>query len=295
MGARIFLRRMGLLFGLAILTAMTALVAPVLADDTGLVLEDPVREGALIRGRTEPGAVVTIDGERIPVTAQGRFVFGLHRDRDEPVRIAVMLPGQDTRSSTYEVGQRDYDIERIDGLPDRMVTPLGEETLARIREEGARKRAARPEATEVGATEAGETEAGDYRSGFIWPVRGRISGEYGSQRILNGEPRNPHYGVDIAAPTGTPIKAPAGGVVTLAEPDMYFEGGLVFIDHGHGVIGVLMHLDRIDVKVGQRIKQGDIVGTVGATGRATGPHLDWRMYWRKARVDPSLLVPPMSQ
>ncbi len=257
--------------------------APALADDPVYDLFGTIQEGALIRGRTDPDNTIAVDDVAVPVGPSGDFVFGLHRDRDKPVRIAITTPDGTVSETAYEVAQRDYDIERIDGLPDKMVTPLGKETLTRIKRESARKRAARPV----------DTPATDYAAGFIWPATGRISGTYGSQRILNGEPRNPHFGVDVAAPTGTPVKAPAAGVVTLAEDDMYFEGGLVFIDHGHGVIGVLMHLDTIDVTPGQRIAQGEIVGTVGATGRATGPHLDWRMYWRGARVDPTLLVPVM--
>ncbi|MGF1456864.1 MAG: M23 family metallopeptidase [Alphaproteobacteria bacterium] len=240
-------------------------------------------EGGLVRGQTAPGARVEIDGVAVPVSASGGFVLGLHRDRDEPVTIAITVPGAATATRSFAIAQRTYNVQRIDGLPDRMVTPRSEETLRRIRAELAAKKAARPLAT----------AATDYEAGFIWPARGRISGVYGSQRILNGEPRRPHYGVDIAAPTGTPVKAPAAGIVTLADPDMYFEGGLIFIDHGHGVIGVLMHLDTIAVNPGDRVAQGDVVGTVGATGRATGPHLDWRMYWRDARIDPTLLVPPM--
>jgi murein DD-endopeptidase MepM/ murein hydrolase activator NlpD len=176
-------------------------------------------------------------------------------------------------------------VQRIDGLPDRMVTPRGPEVIARIKREGAQKRAARP----------GDSPLTYFAETFVWPVTGRISGTYGNQRILNGEPRRPHYGVDIAVPKGTPVKAPAGGVVTLAEPDMYFEGGLVFVDHGHGVIGVFMHLDTIAVEVGQTVTQGETLGGVGSTGRSTGAHLDWRMYWKGARVDPSLLVPPMPE
>ncbi len=240
-------------------------------------------EGGLVRGQTVPGAQVEIDGMAVPVSKTGGFVLGLHRDRDEPVTITVTLPGQPPASQTFPVAQRTYNVQRIDGLPDRMVSPRSEETLRRIRSELAEKKKARPLAT----------RATDYEAGFIWPVTGQISGVYGSQRVLNGEPRRPHFGVDIAAPKGTPVKAPASGIVTLADPDMYFEGGLIFIDHGHGVIGVLMHLDTITVKPGDRVAQGDVVGTVGATGRATGPHLDWRMYWRSARIDPTLLVPPM--
>ena len=133
----------------------------------------------------------------------------------------------------------------------------------------------------------------DYRFGFVWPLRGRISGVYGSQRILNGTPKNPHYGVDVAAATGTPIAAPAGGVVTFADPDLYLTGGTVILDHGHGLSSVFVHLSRLDVEVGDRIEQGDVLGRVGATGRASGPHLHWGMNWFDVRIDPQLIVGPM--
>jgi murein DD-endopeptidase MepM/ murein hydrolase activator NlpD len=132
-----------------------------------------------------------------------------------------------------------------------------------------------------------------FREGFIWPATGPVSGVFGSQRYYNGEPRRPHYGVDVAAPTGTPIVAPAGGVITLADMDMYFEGGLVFLDHGQGVTSLMMHMSRIDVKAGDRVEQGDVLGAVGGTGRATGPHLHWGLYWRGAWLDPERLVGPM--
>jgi murein DD-endopeptidase MepM/ murein hydrolase activator NlpD len=132
-----------------------------------------------------------------------------------------------------------------------------------------------------------------FLSGFAWPVTGRISGVYGSQRILNGEPRQPHYGVDIAAPVGTPVRAPADGVVTLAEPNLYYTGVTLIIDHGYRLSSTLMHLSRLHVKVGQQVRKGEVVAAVGASGRVTGPHLDWRMNWREARIDPALLVPPM--
>ncbi|MGE0830033.1 MAG: M23 family metallopeptidase, partial [Hyphomonadaceae bacterium] len=121
---------------------------------------------------------------------------------------------------------------------------------------------------------------------FILPVEGRISGSWGNQRVLNGEPRSPHYGVDIAMPEGTPIRAPAGGIVSLAEPDLYLEGGLVLIDHGQGLISMYLHMSRLDVREGDQVAQGQVIGAVGARGRATGAHLCWRMKWRDRNLDP---------
>ncbi|MFP4004463.1 MAG: M23 family metallopeptidase, partial [Alphaproteobacteria bacterium] len=184
---------------------------------------------------------------------------------------------------TLKPEKRDYEIQRIDGLPDKYVTPRSPETIERIKREVKLKAAARPT----------DTQATWYAGEFVWPAKGRISGVYGSQRILNGKPKRPHYGVDVAAPAGTPVVAPAPGIVRLAEKDMYFEGGLIFLDHGHGVISVLMHLSDVFVKAGDEVKQGQKVAAIGSTGRSTGAHLDWRMYWREAHVDPTLMVGPM--
>jgi murein DD-endopeptidase MepM/ murein hydrolase activator NlpD len=250
------------------LIAITSLVLTAFAStahaESLFTLHNKIQEGAIVRGTTDPGNAVSVNGDSIPVSAEGFFVFGIHRDYDKRITVKVTNPNGTSDTMNAEVAQREYKIERIDGLPPQMVTPRSPETLARIKKEWALKSAARPY----------ETDATWYREPFAWPAKGRISGFYGSQRILNGEPKNPHYGVDVAAPKGTEIKAPASGTVTLAEPDMYFEGGLIFIDHGHGLISVLMHLDSIGVKPGQFVRQGDVVGTMGATGRATGVHLD---------------------
>jgi len=155
--------------------------------------------------------------------------------------------------------------------------------LARIRAENARIAEAR-------AVDRAEPM---YESGFVWPAVGPISGVFGSQRVLNGEPRRPHYGVDVAAPPGTPVTAPADGVVAIAHPDMYYTGGTVLIDHGHGLTSVYSHLKEVWAKEGALLRQGDPIGSIGATGRATGPHLDWRINWFDQRLDPALLVPPM--
>ena len=149
------------------------------------------------------------------------------------------------------------------------------------------------EATQVRQARQKDSDLRHFAERFIWPVRGRISGVYGSQRIFNGEPRRPHFGLDIAAPTGTPVKAPAGGVVSLGHAGMFFSGKTLIIDHGHGLSSSFLHLDTILVKVGQTVRQGEPIATVGATGRVTGAHLDWRINWFAARLDPALLVPAM--
>lgn len=248
-----------------------------------LRLEGHYTEGGLVFGKTEPSAVVQQDGTRISVSPQGDFVIGFHRDAPPVSTLMVIHPSGERDSRVLTIARRDYRIERIDGLPPGKVTP-NPALLKRIRHEAALARAARER----------DAPRTDYLTGFQWPAHGRISGVYGSQRILNGVPKQPHYGVDIAAPPGTAVLAPADGVVTLAYPDMYYSGATLIIDHGHGLSSTFLHLKRILVKRGQRVRRGAIIAEVGASGRATGPHLDWRMNLFDKRIDPALLVGPMT-
>jgi len=233
------------------------------------------RQGAILVCRTEPGAQVSLGDISVHSDADGWVVLGHDRDASPETMLRVTAPDRTRHEQAIEVEQREYVIQRIDGLPPAMVTPAPE-TLERIRREGRIKAAAY----------TSRWEGAGFAEGFQWPATGRITGVYGSQRILNGEPRRPHYGLDIAAPTGTPVTAPASGVVTLADPDMYYEGGLIFIDHGQGFTGVFMHLDSVDVNVGDVVAQGQHIGTIGATGRVTGAHLDWRIKWHDRYIDP---------
>ena len=212
----------------------------------------------------------------------GVFLTGFHRDAPPQSELLVKYPDGSQETRSLQVERRRYRIQRIDGLPPRKVTPTKEDQK-RIRREVAMARKARQ----------ADDPRTDFLTGFIWPAEGPISGVYGSQRILNGEPRRPHYGIDIAAPVGTPVKAPADGVVTLTHPDMFFSGGTLILDHGHGLSSSFLHLSRILVKEGQRVRQGDVIAEVGATGRVTGAHLDWRMNLFEKRLDPGLLVQPM--
>lgn len=247
-----------------------------------LKLEGALSQGGIVFGTTEPGARVILDGRVLRVSPKGRFVFGFGRDAKPEASLEVIHPDGSRQSRVLAVKARDYEIQRIDGLPPKLVSP-DEAAMKRIRAEIAlvaeARGADRPEAL--------------FESGFTWPARGIITGVYGSQRILNGEPRRPHFGVDVAGPEGTPITAPADGIVTLAEPDMYFSGGTLILDHGHGLSSSLLHLKEILVAVGDRVTQGQVVATMGATGRVTGVHLDWRMNWFTERVDPAFLVEPM--
>ena len=213
------------------------------------------------------------------VSDQGHFVLGFGRDETGSRRLWISEPGLDPQVMVLSIKAREYRIEHVDGVPQHTVTP-DPEAAERIREE----------ARMVANARARRDARADYRSGFSWPSEGRISGVYGSQRVLNGTPARPHYGVDVAAPTGSPVYAPADGVVTLTHPDMYYSGGTIVLDHGQGLSSTFLHLSEVLVEAGQQLRQGELIGRVGMTGRASGPHLDWRMNWFDRRVDPQRLV-----
>jgi murein DD-endopeptidase MepM/ murein hydrolase activator NlpD len=230
-----------------------------------------------------PGAVsASVDGIVSQVSADGLFVIGFPTEAPDRAILEVQFADGRTETRVLEIAQRTYAVERIDGLPAAQVTPP-QEVLDRIVRENAA----------IGAVRALDTPVPWFAGGFQWPATGRISGVYGSRRILNGQPRQPHYGLDVAAPTGTPVVAPAPGIIAMAEADLYYTGGTVMIDHGFGVTSVLSHLSAVLVTIRDHVSPGDVVGLVGATGRATGAHLDWRVNWFTVRLDPALLVPPM--
>jgi murein DD-endopeptidase MepM/ murein hydrolase activator NlpD len=268
-------------FGVGVLLALLALPA---SAAERLHLETPVVQGALVMGTAEAGARLSLDGANVPVAPDGRFVFGLDRDAAASAKLVATYRDGSGETRVLAVKRRAYDIQRIEGLPPKMVEPDPKD-LPRIKREYEMIVAARTRTT----------PAEYYREKFIWPALGRISGVYGSQRILNGTPSTPHYGVDVAAPTGAPVVAPADGVVTLAQPDMYFTGNTVLIDHGYGISSILIHMSELAVKVGQRVKQGDPIGKIGMTGRATGPHLHWGLHWYQVKVDPQLMVGAMPE
>lgn len=245
-------------------------------------LDGKAIQGGLMVGRTDPGTVVLFDGRAVRVSPAGDFLVGFTREAGPTSVLELRYADGSVRKVALSVEPRKYDIQRIDGLPPKMVTPPPD-VLARIKRENQLIKAARDR----------DTAAEYFLKGWIWPARGRISGVYGSQRILNGEARQPHYGVDIAAPVGTPVIAPSDGVVTLVQKDLYYTGGTIIIDHGHGLSSAFLHMQDVAVEKGQRLRQGDRIGTIGKTGRASGPHLDWRMNLFDARIDPALLVPPM--
>jgi murein DD-endopeptidase MepM/ murein hydrolase activator NlpD len=240
-------------------------------------------EGGLMIARTAPDSRVTLDDAAIPVAPDGLFIVGFHRDSDLPVTIGITKTDGTSQLTVLTPQQRSYQIQRIDGLQKNMVTPP-ENVIARIKSDQAAVAAARQT----------PAAAGDFWRGIDWPVTGRISGVFGSQRILNGQPRQPHYGIDIAVPKGTLVRAPASGLVTLVK-DLYFSGWTIIINHGLGLNSTFLHLDSTAISVGDTVQRGSIVGTVGSTGRSTGPHLDWRLDWQGRRIDASLAAGPMPE
>ena len=231
-------------------------------------------QGHFIIGITDPAAKIIIDKKNVRVSKDGYFVFGIDRDRKFDVTITKITDGKKVKI-IKKVLKRKYNIQRIDGLEESKVTPP-ESVYKRIKAENNR----------IGEARAINSELSFFKDQFIMPVQGIISGVYGSQRILNGKPKWPHYGIDIAAKQGTEIKSSGTGVVTMAEDDLYYTGGTVIMDHGHGISTIYSHIEKVMVKIGDRVKQGEIIGTVGSTGRSTGPHLDFRINWFQTRLDP---------
>ena len=237
------------------------------------------KQGSFILGKTSPQSKVLIDNRKVRVSKDGYFAFGLDRDRKNNVIIKI-INKKETKLIEKKVFKRKYKIQRIDGLPPKQVTPPPE-VYERIKKDNIL----------IGKARATDSKLVFFKDKFIYPIdKYIITGVYGSQRILNGKPRRPHYGIDFHAPEGTPVKAMMDGEVTLAENDMYFTGGTIIFDHGHGISTLYMHMKDIDVKVGQKIMQGQIVGTLGQSGRATGPHLDIRLNWFDVKLDPASVL-----
>lgn len=252
--------------------------APV-APTVDVDLPTRASQGALVLGHATPGTRIRLGDRNLRVAPDGRFVFGIARDATGRIALAIESPDGSTRSREVEVVPRDWPVERVDGVPPSTVDPPPA-IAARIRAEQAR----------VSAARVRDDARTDFDVRLIRPVEGRISGRFGNQRVYNGTPGAPHSGMDIAAPAGTPVRAPAGGIVTFADAGLYLTGGTLVLDHGFGVSSNFLHLSRIDVRVGDRVEQGQPIAAVGATGRATGPHLHWGMNWFDIRVDPQLVL-----
>lgn len=237
------------------------------------------QQGAMVLGNTHPTATVEYAGRTLRVTPYGTFVFGIGRDAVGEAVLRIRQPATGWIAHRVAIVPRDWPVERIDGVPPATVDPPPA-IAARIEREQA----------QVSAARALDDAGIGFAQPFVWPVEGRVSGRFGNQRVYNGTPKAPHSGMDIAAKTGTPVLAPAAGVVTFAAPDLYLTGGTVLLDHGHGISSNFLHLSRIDVRVGERVAQGKVIGAVGATGRSTGPHLHWGMNWFETRIDPLLVL-----
>ena len=236
-------------------------------------------QGGLLIGQVQEGQTVSYQGKSIKLTTNNQFLLGLGRNAPAITNITINSQDQDPETITLEIAPRQYNIQKIEGVPAKTVTPPASD-LQRIKQDASMVREARKLVS----------NKQDFLKGFVKPANGPITGVYGSQRFYNGVPKSPHYGIDYAAPTGTPVIAPADGVVTFAHNDLFYSGGTLIIDHGHGLSSTFLHLSEILVKPDQQVTLGMEIAKIGATGRATGPHLDWRMNWLDQRIDPDLVL-----
>ena len=262
---------------------ITTFLWPVAQAQAIEILKGEAIQGGLIVIKTAPDSSLTLDDAPLMATPDGLAVIGFHRDDTDPVMVVATAPDGTVTRQQFTPQIRTYEEQRIEGLPPKMVTPP-DEVVARIKRDRQMVVMARSPATPLPY----------FSEQFIWPAKGIITGVYGSRRILNGKPRSPHYGIDIAAPKGSPVVAPQGGIIRMVA-DLYFTGWTIIIDHGHGVSSTFLHLEETDVIPGDQVEKGQVIGTVGSTGRSTGPHLDWRVNLFGKRLDPQLLVGAMPE
>jgi len=258
---------------------LVCLAATLKLQASPMVLQGSLQQGSLLLGTVEKGSRAVYRDRALPVTASGQFLLGLGRDAPASIELRIVDSEGLQTVQKYEVAKRDYRIQRVNGVPSKTVDPSASD-LARIRNDSALVASARREIT----------SKEDFLDGFQLPLDGPITGVYGSQRVYNGVPKSPHYGVDYAAPTGTQVLSPAAGIVRLAHRDLFYSGGTLIVDHGHGLSSSFLHLSDVLVAEGTRVSRGQPIAKVGATGRATGPHLDWRMNWHNERIDPQLVL-----
>ena len=256
--------------------------SPVIHQSSAITIKGHATQGGMIVGHaTKAIEKVSIDGVKVPVHLnQLVFVFGLGRDSEANSELVIQYADSTELQLPMNVLQRDYKIDRVNGVAQKYVSPPASVTQRTKREAAA-----------VYEARQKMTFRTDFTTAILKPAEGRISGVYGSQRVFNGVPKRPHFGLDIAAPTGTKVNAPWSGKVVFADPDLYYSGGTLIIDHGMGITSTYIHLSKLDVKVGDEIEQGQKIAEIGATGRVTGPHLDWRLNWFNRRLDPGLLLP----
>ena len=262
------------------------IMGPTLADAKTFELQGELTSGALLIAKVPQAQSVSLNGEILPLTPSDHVVFGFGRDQHGQQELKVVYQDGTEQRHQLSVQKRTYKIDRVDGVPQRTVTP-----------DPAQQERARKEAEQVwlARNSAKTSQRMDFLKPVLMPAKGRISGVYGSQRIFNGTPRNPHFGLDIAAPTGSPVHAPWAGKVILAEPDLFYSGGTLIIDHGYGITSTYIHLHKLHAEVGDIIEQGQRIAEIGATGRVTGPHLDWRINWGHQRLDPALVMESFSE
>jgi len=244
-----------------------------------IVLTGEIKQGGLLVGKTLPTNIVTLNGKAITVSSQGDYTFGFSRDDKTNYQLVITTLKGARSEKTLTPEKRSYKIQRIEGIKKSIMQP-NTKAISRSKKDRTQVKTARKVASSLNY----------FAQGFIAPIKGTITGVYGSQRVYNGVPKSPHFGLDYAGDIGDPVKAPASGIVLLWEPNMFYSGGTMIIDHGQGVSSTFLHLSNSYVKQGDKIKQGDVVAAVGKSGRATGPHLDWRINWFDVRIDPALVL-----
>lgn len=249
------------------------------ANQINVELSGEVKQGGYILGKTDANNTVELDGKDLALSNNGDFVFGFSRDDKTSHTLLIKSPDGQVFTETLTPETRQYNIQRVEGIAKKIMKP-NPVAVARAKKDSGQVKAARANFTENIA----------FANGFIAPIKGTITGVYGSQRFYNGVPKSPHYGLDYAGKTGDPVKAPADGTVVLYVPDMFYSGGTMIIDHGFGVTSSFLHLSDSYVKVGDKVRQSDVVAAIGSSGRATGPHLDWRINWFQMRLDPMLVL-----
>jgi murein DD-endopeptidase MepM/ murein hydrolase activator NlpD len=254
-------------------------ILPVISAQAKIQLSGEIKQGGLVIGKTDANNLVTLNKKVLTVSKQGDYVFAFSRDDKTQYTLTVTSPTGKIETQTFTPTTRDYKISRVEGISKKIMNP---NKKANVR--AGVDRAAIVKVRKI------SSDLTDFSQGFIAPRSSRITGVYGSQRFYNGEPKNPHFGVDYAGQIGAPVKAPASGTILLWVPDMFYSGGTLVIDHGHGITSNFLHLSASMVKVGDKVKQGQVIAKVGNSGRVTGPHLDWRMNWHKVRFDPQLAM-----
>jgi len=242
-------------------------------------LSEQFFQGALIVGKTAPENKVLLNGKALKVSSNGDYALGFSRDEKNNSELIIVKPDGSQEKRLLKPLKREYNIQKVTGISKKIMNP-NKKAIARVGEDNKKIRAAR----------AIDSDLTAFAEGFIAPIDGTITGVYGSQRYYNGVPKTPHYGLDYAGKTGDPVKAPADGKVLMYVPDMFYSGGTMIIDHGHGVSSTFLHLSDSYVKVGDKVSKGQLVAAVGSSGRATGPHLDWRINWFSMRLDPALVL-----